>query len=201
MNNGDPLLREKKFGQGRVLIYTIGNDPSWSNFPVKALYAPAYYRTILYASSIEEGGLNNQLLGNNFEWRGDLDVQKAELVYENENIQVNPQNIGGGISLTYSGTDWKPGWVVVTDGTKEFKIALNLSRTESVFNNRENINQVLPNNVNIVDAGALNSEQITSEIRTSGFGTEVWYWFMLAGFLLLVTESLVSIFYKAETVS
>jgi hypothetical protein len=55
--------------------------------------------------------------------------------------------------------------------------------------------------INIVDAGALTSAQITSEIRTSGFGKEIWHWFMLAGFLLLVTESLVSIFYKAETVT
>jgi len=201
LNNGDPLLREKKFGEGRILIYSIGNEPSWSNFPVKALYAPTYYRTLLYASSLEEGGLNNRLLGKNFEWKGDLDAQQVELVYKNESIQVNPQNIGGGISLAYTGYEWEPGWVSVTDGFKDFKIALNLSESESNFNSVINTGQQLPKNINIVDAGALNSEQITSEIRTSGFGTEIWYWFMLAGFLLLVIESLVSIFYKAETIS
>tara|TARA_R110002124_G_scaffold280490_2_gene453770 strand:+ start:2810 stop:4915 length:2106 start_codon:yes stop_codon:yes gene_type:complete len=201
MNNGDALLREKKFGEGRVLIYTIGNDPSWSNFPVKALYAPAYYRTMLYASSLEEGGLSNQLLGDTFEWKGNVDAQKAELIYNNESIQVNPQNIGGAISLNYTGYEWEPGWVTVTDGTNEFKTALNLAQTESIFNSENNIGTEGQDNVNIVDAGSLTSEQITSEIKTSGFGKEVWHWFMMAGFLLLVLESLVSIFYKAETVS
>lgn len=201
MNNGDPLLREKEFGEGRVLIYTIGNDPSWSNFPIKALYAPAYYRAMLYASSLEEGGLSNQILGNNFEWRGDLDPQKAELMYKNESIQVNPQNIGGGISLNYAAYDWEPGWVTVTDEVKEFKVALNLDQSESIFNLKNIPTTSLKDNINIVDAGLLNSEEVSSQIRTSGFGKEIWYWFMLAGFLLLVTESLVSIFYKAETVS
>ena len=201
MNNGDALLREKKFGEGRVLIYTIGNDPSWSNFPVKALYAPAYYRTMLYASSLEEGGLSNQLLGDTFEWKGNVDAQKEELIYNNESIQVNPQNIGGAISLNYTGYEWEPGWVTVTDGTNEFKTALNLAQTESIFNSENNIGTEGQDNVNIVDAGSLTSEQITSEIKTSGFGKEVWHWFMMAGFLLLVLESLVSIFYKAETVS
>ncbi|MEP1151419.1 MAG: BatA and WFA domain-containing protein [Balneola sp.] len=201
MNNGDPLLREKKFGEGRVLIYTIGNDPSWSNFPVKALYAPAYYRTMLYASSLEEGGLSNQLLGDNFEWNGDTDLQNTQLIYDNQTIQVNPQNIGGAISLTYSGYDWEPGIVTVTDNEKVFKTAVNLNSTESIFGN-ENFNSPdLIEDINIVDAGSLTTDQINNEIRASGFGKEVWHWFMLAGFLLLVTESLVSIFYKAETVS
>lgn len=201
MNNGDPLLREKKFGEGRVLIYTIGNDPSWSNFPVKALYAPAYYRTMLYASSLEEGGLSNQLLGEVFEWKGDTDLQSTQLIYNNETIQVNPQNIGGAISLAYSGYEWEPGLVTVTDNEKVFKTALNLSPTESIFNDQSFNESDLVENVNIVDAGSLTLDQVTSEIRASGFGKEVWHWFMLAGFMLLVTESLVSIFYKAETVS
>lgn len=201
MNNGDALLREKKFGEGRVLVYTIGNNPSWSNFPVKALYAPAYYRTMLYASSQEDGGLSNQLLGNTFEWQGNVEASTTELVYNNEPIQINAQNIGGAISLNYTGYDWEPGWVTVTDGINEFKTGLNLTQAESIFNSESNTEREDQNNFNIVDAGSLTSEQITSEIKTSGFGKEVWHWFMLVGFLLLIIESLVSIFYKAETVS
>lgn len=201
MNNGDPLLREKKFGEGRVLIYTIGNDPSWSNFPVKALYAPTYYRTMLYASSLEEGGLSNQLLGNTFEWKGEANPQSTQLIYNNETIQITPLNTGGAISLTYSGYDWEPGWVTVTDGEKVFKTALNFNPSESIFNSESSIESEILDNINIVDAGSLTSEQVSSEIKTSGFGKEIWHWFIIAGFLLLVTESLVSIFYKAETIS
>lgn len=201
MNNGDPLLREKKYGEGKILIYTIGNDPGWSNFPVKALYAPTYYRSILYASSLEEGGLNNTLLGKEFEWKGNANPETTELIYNEESIQVNPRNIGSGISLTYTGYDWEPGWITITDGDKTYVNALNLNKSESIFHTSSLNEEDLSNSINIVDAGSLSSEQIANEIRTSGFGKEIWHWFMLAGFLLLITESLVSIFYKAETVN
>ncbi len=197
MNNGDPLLREKKFGEGRLLFYAIGNDPGWSNFPVKALFAPANYRSILYTASLEEGGLKNSILGNDFEWQGTVDASSTELVYGNETIQVEPRNLGGRIALKYRGYDWTPGWVTVSDGTNSYKIALNLSESESVFYD----NIATESDFNIVDAGSLTSEQLASEIQTSGFGKEIWQWFMLAGLLLLVTETLVSTFYKAETVS
>jgi hypothetical protein len=201
MNNGDPLLREKQFGEGRVLIYSIGNDPSWSNFPVKPLFAPSYYRTMLYASSLEEGGLNNQFLGDTFEWKGNTDPQRTELIYNEETIQVNPQNIGGAILLTYKGYEWEPGWVTITDGDKEFKSAVNLIEDESLFNEDSDLDEELLSSINVVDAGTLSEDQLTTEIKNSGFGKEVWHWFMLAGFLLLITETLVSIFYKAETVT
>ncbi|MBO6622981.1 MAG: BatA domain-containing protein [Balneola sp.] len=201
MNNGDPLLREKKFGEGRVLIFSVGNNPSWTNFPVKALYAPTYYRTMLYAASLEEGGLSNQFLGKSFEWRGNADLQTTELVYENESIQITPQNVGGAISVSYQGYEWEPGWVSVTDEINTFKTALNLAQSESVFNSEGSGESVILENINIVDSGTLTSEELTNEIRSTGFGKEVWHWFMMAGFLLLVTESLVSIFYKAETVA
>lgn len=201
MNNGDPLLREKKFGEGRVLLFTIGNNPGWSNFPVKAIYAPTYYRTILYAGSLEEGGLNNNYLGKPFEWSGDADAQQTELIYNDETIQVNPRNIGGAISLLYTGYDWEPGFITITDGEKIYKTAVNLSKSESSFNAEVELIPEISDMINIVDAGALTSAEITREIKASGFGKEIWHWFILAGFLLLVTESLVSIFYKAETVT
>lgn len=131
----------------------------------------------------------------------DADAQRTELIYNNEPIQVNPRNIGGAISLSYTGYDWEPGLVTITDGEKTYKTAVNLSKSESSFNSERGLNPEVSDMINIVDAGALTSAQITSEIRTSGFGKEIWHWFMLAGFLLLITESLVSIFYKAETVT
>ncbi len=198
LNNGDPLLREKKFGEGRLLFYTIGNDPGWSNFPVKALFPPTNYRSILYAASLERGGLENSILGQTFEWQGTTDPVSTELVYNEESIQVNPRNFGGRIALDYQGYDWQPGWVTIKDDSDEYKVALNLGMQESVFD--AEINEIAEN-LNIVETGSLNSQQLNSEIRTSGFGKEIWQWFMLAGLLLLITETLVATFYKAETVN
>lgn len=202
MNNGDPLLHEKKFGEGRVLIYSIGNEPGWSNFPIKALFAPTNYRSLLYAGSLENGGLANHTLGNQFSWRGNANPQNVELLYKQEPIQVNAKNLGGRILIEYKGYDWQPGWVTVSDGNKSYTTALNLSAKESEFNNAENkYENMNMDALAIVDAGSLSIAEITNAIKTGGFGKEIWHWFMLAGILLLIAETLVSTYYKAETIS
>lgn len=202
MNNGDPLLHEKRYGEGRVLIYTVGNEPGWSNFPVKALFAPTNYRSLLYAGSLENGGLSNHTLGNTFKWVGNADPQSVELVYNNEPIQISAKNLGGRISIEYNGYDWQPGWVKISDGNKSYTTALNLSTDESEFITAENeISNTEMEHIAIVQAGELSDTEIASAIKTSGFGKEIWHWFMLAGLLLLITETLVSTYYKAETIT
>ncbi len=62
-------------------------------------------------------------------------------------------------------------------------------------------NLIEDDDMNWVSAGDMGEEALQNEIMATGFGKEIWSWFMLAGLLFLITESLVSMFYKAETVS
>lgn len=204
LNNGDVLFREKPFGQGKIMVSAIGNDPGWSNFPIKALYAPFYYRTILYAASGRAGGFSSHILGKTFEWTGDLDAQSAEIVVENQSIQVNNQNLGGRIRIEYGAEEWVPGWIKLQDSEKSYSVAVNLDTAESDFSSEAgNVGEILSDykQVRLVDVTQVSAEEIPQAIQASGFGQEVWHWFMLAGLLFLLAESLVSIFYKAETIS
>src|SRR5690625_995815 len=38
------------------------------------------------------------------------------------------------------------------------------------------------------------------EFRTAAFGKEIWYWCIITAFILLLTESLISRHYKAESI-
>jgi hypothetical protein len=47
-NNGLPLLCEKPFGKGRVVLFTSTCDRDWTNFPVRPAYLPWLHRLVGY---------------------------------------------------------------------------------------------------------------------------------------------------------
>ena len=49
-STGSPLLIEKQFGQGKVVLFAAPCDRDWSNFPVKPAYLPWVYRLVGYLS-------------------------------------------------------------------------------------------------------------------------------------------------------
>lgn len=202
LNNNDPLIREKRFGDGRLIIAAIGNTPGWSNFAVKSLYAPFYYRSMLYAASSDEGGFMMHELGDEFSWTGDIDMETVEITVGDETVIPESRVTASGVEITYPGEDWSPGWITISDEDERHSVAVNMSREESSFLTlSESEMQQKIDGIAYVDASELAGEELQSEIRASGFGREIWSWFMLAGLLLLVTESLVSVFYKAETIT
>jgi Aerotolerance regulator N-terminal/von Willebrand factor type A domain len=48
VNTGSPLLCEKAFGKGRVLLFTSTCDRDWTNFPVRPAFLPWLYRIVGY---------------------------------------------------------------------------------------------------------------------------------------------------------
>ncbi len=199
LRNGDPVYREKRFGYGRVIISSIGNAPGWSNFTVKPLYAPFYYRTLLYASSSNEGGFSEHILGNSFEWVGDIEASEGTLEVQGEEVIPDARVSPAGVALSYPAKNWNPGWINISDQEKEYSVAVNLERSESEFSKIEA--SQLSANFTVVSAEGADTGSLENRIRESGFGKEIWSWFMVAGLLFLVIESLISIFYKAETIS
>ena len=56
--NNDPVLVEKRFGRGRVLMFTSTLDRDWTSFPLQATYIPWLYRLVSYLAqgSLEDAG-------------------------------------------------------------------------------------------------------------------------------------------------
>jgi hypothetical protein len=204
MNNGDVLVYEKRFGEGSLMIAAIGNDPGWSNFPVKPLFAPFYYRLLLYSASSDQGGFANYQLGDSFSWRGNIDGEKAVIKVGKDVVKPTVDVVPSGIRLRYPAEEWTPGWITVTDETKEYILSANLNFTESNFleiNEEELQNLMQDSELTWLDAAEMREEELQDEIMSSGFGKEIWNWFMLAGLLFLIVETFVAMWYKAETVS
>ena len=204
MNNGDVLVHEKRFGEGRLIVAAIGNDPGWSNFPVKPLFAPFYYRILLYSASSDQGGFANHQLGNTFSWMGNINGDNAVIEVGEDEIMPTVDIVSSGIRLRYPAEEWTPGWVRVTDQTRNFILSANLSSAESDFSetDEQQLERLAEDaEISWVEAADLSEEELTNEIMASGFGKEIWHWFMMAGLLFLIVESIVSIWYKAESIN
>jgi hypothetical protein len=50
-SDGSPFLSEHLIGKGRVLYYSVAPVLGWSDLPLKGIFVPLMYRSILYASA------------------------------------------------------------------------------------------------------------------------------------------------------
>ncbi|MDZ7806375.1 MAG: BatA domain-containing protein [Gracilimonas sp.] len=202
LNNGDPLIHEKRFGEGVLIIASIGNDPGWSNFPVQPVYAPFYYRLLLYAASSDQGGFTGHTLGQPFSWVGNINADEAVIETDSDQIRPSVDIVPSGVRLRYPAEEWVPGWITIIDGAKEVTLSVNTDRSESIFNTvgEDDLENLIEGaDILWVEADDVDGSELQNRIASTGFGREIWSWFMIAGLLFLIAESVVSRWYKAES--
>lgn len=204
--NNDPLLSEQQFGKGVLMVSTLGADPGWSNFPVNPLFAPLYYRSILYASSSENGGLQQHQLGTPFSWQGTAEGSGITLQINDTEYKPDIQQQAEGIRITYGGREWRPGILTINTRQSNHKVAVNQNIMESRFGTLEGgqwrnmFNNTLTVN-SIISADDLTAASLEEKLNSAVFGKEIWNWFIWIALLFLITETLVTRLYKAESIS
>ncbi len=50
LNTGAPFLTDYRVGEGRVLLYAVAPVLSWSDFPLKGVFAPLLFRSVMYTA-------------------------------------------------------------------------------------------------------------------------------------------------------
>lgn len=202
----DEILIEQRFGDGRMLVSTLGTDPGWSNFPVNALFAPIYYRSVLYAAASERGGLSSHELGTEFAWDGTLEGQDIELTLNGVTYKPEVQNIPNGVSVHYTAREWEPGILQINAGNQQRSVAINQDILESDFQslNEEELENFSENSVTItsvLNTNELSQDNLVTELQSASMGREIWSWFIWIALALLVAETLISKLYRAETIT
>ena len=203
---GDPLLVEQRFGEGTVLISAIGSDPGWSNFPINPLFAPLYFRSVLYASSSEEGGFLEHTLGRPFRMSTARLGREVELVKQETRIRPEVTATPRGYEIAYRGKEWQPGWLYLENDSNRVTVAVNQEVAESNLEPIESEQLAELSNgslaiSNVIDARELSGAELEEKLTEAGFGKEIWHWFIWLALLFLIAESVVSRFYKAESIS
>lgn len=62
-NNGGVFLSEHQLGTGRILFYSVDPALTWSDFPLKGLFAPLVYRSVVYTALRNEES-NSHIVGD-----------------------------------------------------------------------------------------------------------------------------------------
>lgn len=200
------LLTEQRFGEGKLLISSFGADPGWTNFPVNPLFAPLYYRSVLYAASSEQGGLEQHILGERFQWEGSLRNQGIEIQKGDEIIKPEVQGLPEGLRIRYPAKEWTPGIYTISDGNEKRLVAANQHIMESYFDTlpKSDLEKMLSKYVTInstIDANRISENNLEEQLNAASFGKEIWNWFIWIALFFLVAEMLVSKLYKAENIN
>jgi hypothetical protein len=204
---GDPILVEQRFGNGTIMLSMLGNGAGWSALPGHPLFAPIAYRTALFAASTSSGGLFQHNVGMPLNRVLALQGPTVDIIKDAQTYRIEAPVTGSGeVRLRMSTESWRPGIYQITDGQTTRMLAANTHVSESDFQSlsSQELENLLKDRVNLMEifestpsSGATVREQITA----AGFGSEVWHWFILFAILVLLAESAVARWYKAETIS
>lgn len=203
----DAILSEFRFGSGRVLVSALGTDPGWSAFPGSTLFAPIFYRTVLYASAAGSAGHLQHTLGNVF--NAELNLSESNITIRNDDQiylpDANP-TFSGLTRINYDAVEWSPGLYEITAENNNRLLAVNFDIIESDFRAlstsdiTSNLTETF-DQLEVFDVSGSSLNTVQNEIFSAGFGIEVWYWFIILAIALMILESIVSRWYKAETIT
>jgi len=196
---GDPLLFSKAFGNGQLLISSIGYDAGFSNIQLKPIFPPLLYRALVFISSSQQGGLEEHELGNPLEIEDERSMTGARFVQGEETWAAREQQSSTGLRFSADDEEWEPGWIQLKNDAQQRSIALLSPISESIFTTYdEQTWETRISDSPYLSLEELSGEQLSAEIQAISFGREIWTWFLLAGLFFLLLETLVSVFYTPQ---
>jgi len=145
-------------------------------------------------------------LGNPFEWIEPISETDITLSINETDYKPELQRQANGMKIVYDGKEWEPGILEISAGDQEILVAVNQNIMESYFDtlDQEQWQNMLDDKVymsEIITASDLSTDKLDEQLRTSVFGKEIWNWFILIALLFLITETLITRLYKAESTS
>lgn len=205
-NLGDALFTEHLFGDGMILVGTMGFGPGWSNLGVKPIYAPLIFRMLLHVSAWEYGGVSEHILGLPFDRHFSNFGLRSVMRLNEEEIHPETAFSAGGLRIRYPAREWAPGWLEVEleEGIVHSVIAVNQNILESDFGSLsiEEAKNFLADLLPVAGAISVSGQsdlEMRSAMASVSFGREIWNWFIILAFAFMIAECIISRWYKTET--
>lgn len=197
-----PIITEHQLGNGQILIFSLAPSISWSSLPTNRLFAPLLYQAIRYISRTGNSIIKSVDLSSNMNLDVFSDNGMLEVVDpDGETIKPIITPMGKIKRLSFQSVFWNPGFVEIIGENEKKRFGVNINRSESNFEkiSVEELESLLLKSVNSISIYRNNaSEKQNRNVILSGFGKEIWFYFIILSLLLLVTELLVDRFYKID---
>ena len=198
-NFGEPLLFNKAFGNGQLLVSSLGYDAGFSNIQLKPLFPPLIYRALIFMSSSQQGGLDEHELGSTLEIEDEQSMASAQFVQGDKKWTAREQQSSSGLRFSGDDQEWEPGWIQLKNDDRQRSIALLSPTSESIFTVLDKQSwETRISDSPYLSLEELSSEQLSAEIQAISFGREVWTWFLIVGLFFLLLETMVSAFYSPQ---
>ncbi len=175
LENGDPFLVERSFGEGKVILCSTALDGDWSNLPMRPSYLPLLQRLTVYLASTiyppRNLDVGRSLVA--FLPPGDAGKKALLTIPDGTSVEVPVEKKGNRGVVEYGRTQ-RPGLYTLTQpngGVLHYVI--NASRRESdlqKLSEKEISDLAVAHGVNVVRSAA----EYDKVENTRRYGTEIW---------------------------
>lgn len=198
---GTPFLQEIRPDNGRVLVFAVAPDPSWSDFPMRGLFAPLLYRSVTYVSSGNDMQTASETESTAFVQLTQESNASTLRVVGPDGVEVVPpqRTVQGGVIIDLGGDLRQPGVVDVMHGDQVVKrIALNGDPQESdlaVLDHDEAVElleSATGQSVRLLDASGGAGVEAAEQLKTERAGVDLSWIFLAIALACLVGEMFVA---------
>ena len=186
------FLGEYRIDKGQILYFNTSHLLSWSNLPIKGIFAPLISRIVYY--------LSTQDITRNIHFAGD----KILIDFSNTNFPIIEVNFPGGTDrissnneqdrIIYANTDQLGNYKFTVNKDLIYHASVNSNPAESDMSRIDSdladeiYSKLFGENYLILRS----DENYTEKITQARFGTELWSYFLIMALLLALLEMFIS---------
>ncbi len=209
LDRGLPLLVERSYGDGRVLLCAAATDPRWTNLPLRRAFVPLCSRAVSHlAAGAASSGPRGYEVGNDLELlRGGWDVAQPVHVRGPGDVRMRAAvKVVGADPVAFIPAEVveRPGFYRVEQDLSESsanrravrRLAVNVPRCESSPNTLDvKSAEKLAGNwrLNVVQAeGSMEADTPTTLLAGGGLSRGIWDVLLWTAFVLVLAEPLIA---------
>lgn len=219
LSNGTPFMWQYSAGPGKLLGFAVPATTEWSDLPLKGLFVPLLFQSVLYcASPAAVAESNVRTAGDPLEFSSSLLPRNSassagKLRFIDAERRSIPavsysRSVAGGtpaIIYTIERTEGAGHYTVFAEKDTAALIPVNIRREESsgtLVQQRDTESLLTRLGIDARSFVTLTPESdIVSTVTESRFGIELWRYFLLAALLIAIAEMAVAREAKQHTTS
>ena len=189
--NDKPFISEFRLGEGHIILMLTAPSLDWSDFPLKGLWVPFISRAVEYAMTGQSSFIDTVRVGSDLSFDMDLKKPGNNLMVKTPNgksYAILAEAKGNKFQARFDKVDL-PGIYRLIQDDKLLKMkSVNIDRKELIWESE--FNQYLNEFKNgFVKVSSVS--EIGQDIRESRVGMELWRFFALVAFILLIAEMVI----------
>jgi len=199
--DGSSFLSEYNYGNGKILLYNVSPTISWSDFPLKSIFAPLVYKSVIYLTAgdnVDPEYLAGESINFNVSKRTSPGIKIVLPDNSEEFINLNGDNLE---FINYSKTFNNGNYRLYSGDRLLETVSVNPDPAESIvdyitdadFDNYLNSINFKGSHIRVPI-----EDNPSDVILQARFGSELWRYFLMAAFLLALIEMAVSRAAKKE---